>query len=278
MTTIPIEFQEHEDSPVESGSVEGGFTFQRIFLCRYEERFQFLTAMFTGGFIGRPKAYHEDFPGVLCSEFSIERIINNPTGPAYMTDPELEIIGHDTLAKITIDYAPISFSSEDDSLREGTWITYGRGSGVEFSDVHGRGMRWESSGQSVPDDIRAVLPITTTTHEVTWHQVESPPWARLQELQGTVNSSDFYIPATGLTVPSEGLYFAGTSSRQTLRYDGVSTTELTLSFIEKRQTALTFAPYGWNHKFNPKTGEYDRPVSKSGDPLFQLSDMGGLFS
>lgn len=273
--TISVPFEEHEDSPIERGTLATGFQFTRIFLVEYASRFTFLYSMFEGGVAGKPKAYHSNFPALLCSTFDIERIENKPTGPNEITDPVSQIIEHDTIAKITIEYAPLQY---DNDLPNGTFATYNQAGSVEFIDSPGRGMKWESSDERLPADVRPVVPIGNTRHEVTWHQVSNVPWALLETLKGRVNSTAFRIPALGRTVPAGNLMFLDSSSEQTTKYNGDSTTSLTLAFVEKNQGTLSSSSYGWNHKYNPDTGLYDRPISDTGDPLFQSGNFGDIFA
>lgn len=276
--TISIPFEEHEDSPIESGDTGGGLAFSRIFLCEYEQRFVFLTQFFTGGVGGQPKAYHNLFPNLVASGFSTERVENKPFGPNEMTDPESQIIGHDTLAKITIDFTPLVFNN-DAQVQDGTFATYNQGSSVEFIDIPGRGMKWEGSGEKLPADIRPILPISNTRHEVTWSQVttNAVPWGLIESAKGFTNSAPFPIPGVFRTVPAGALLFLESSSEQTIKYSGENATNLTLTFLEKRQGVFGGGTYGWNYKFNPATGAYDRPVNVNGDPMFPEADLRAIF-
>ena len=47
---------------------------------------------------------------------------------------------------------------------------------------------------------------------------------------------------------------------------------------KKNQGTLSSSSYGWNHKYNPDTGLYDRPISDTGDPLFQSGNFGDIFA
>lgn len=270
-TTISVPFEEHEDSPIENGDINSGLKFSRVFLVNHEDRFVFLTQMFTGGIDGRPKAYHNAFPDMLATSFSVERIENKPFGPMEITDPESQIIGHSTLAKITIDYAIVQYMN-------GEIATYSRSGSVEFIDLPGRLMKWESSGKRPLADISPVLPIANTAHEITFHQVSSAPWGQMEFMKGKVNSSNFYIPAIDRNIPRGHLLYLEDSSTQTLKFDGSIATTVSIVFVEKNQSLLSGSSFGWNHKLNPETGEYDRLVSDAGHPLFQEANLISLFT
>lgn len=291
-TTIPVPFEEHEDSPIERGDRNSGFNFARIFTCAYEDRFAFLSAMFTGGLAGFPKAYHSAFPNLRCQSFDIERLVNRPTGPALISDPETQIIGHNTTAKITIEYGPLetTFQAGVTQTHPGTWVTYSRNSTIEFGDVPGRKLIWELSKDDTPPrplpaDLAPTFPITTTRHELVWHYVSNPPWTLLSALKGSVNSVNFPIPVINHIVPPERLLFLEDSSRTVIKYDGSIATELTLTFLEKNQGFLSSGDtYGWNHKLDPGTAltadpVFDRPVTYSTHkPLFRLANLLSIFA
>lgn len=287
--TITVDFEEHEDSPIERGDRNSGFSFSRIFLTAYADRFTFLNQMFTTGTAGFPKSYHTAFPNLRCQSFDIERITNRPTGPATITNPETQIIGHNTLAKITIEYGPLdtTFQAGVGTSYPGTWLTYSRASTIEFVDFSHRSLVWEGTDpvRSLPADFRPTVPITTTRHELVWHYVSSPPWALLQSLKGSVNSVEFPIPVINRAVPIDHLLFLEDSSRTVVKFDGSIATELTLTFLEKNQGFLsTGTTYGWNHKLDP--GEdpaadpaFRRPVTAgTGDPMFRSANLLSIFA
>lgn len=278
--TIPVPFWEHEDSPVESGSRDGGLTFSRIFVTKYADRFKFLTGLFTGGQAGLPMSYNSNFPSLRANSFDIDRATNNVVGSGVITSPERQWTTHDTVAIITVDYAPIEFNANDP--QNGTWATYNMGAMTEYQSHSGRSMKWESSGKNLPANIQPVVPVPAVRHEVTWHQVESSrvPYDLMRSLRGTVNAGGFYIPASRQTIPDGHLLFSESSARTTLGYDGSIRTELTLVYLEKHQTAFTAGgiTYGWNHQWNPEENIYDRVVSEFGDPQFPVSDLSQMYA
>lgn len=279
MSTINVPFQEHEESPIEAGGRGGDFAFTRIFCTAYADRFEFLTGLFTGGILGLPMIYSEAWPNLRADKFSIERITDNPQGLAYMTDPERQQTTHDSIAKITVDYAPLENDSNQDPLRDGTFASYNQGQVIEYNGVPSRAMQWESSGDPLPPDVQPVVPTTITRHEVTWSQVDNPPWSLIQSKKGFVNGSSFYIPASRQTVAAEGLLFTESSSRQTMTYAGDLSTELTLVFEEKNQVAFGGGSgYGWNHQWNPETQEFDRPLNEFGNTQFPATSFGEIFN
>jgi hypothetical protein len=280
-------FLEHEDSPTESGDRNGAYNYQRVFLTAWADRNNFLLEMFSGGGFGLPCTY-PGFPGLYADKFTISRLVNKPI-QATITDPTTQLLAHDALAQITITYSPIEFSQEDaEELRDGTYATYTQAESVEYISLVARALKWETSGEMLPADVTAVVPVHTTRHEITWHNVIDPPWDLISAMKGTVNSSAFRIKATDQVAEAESLLFAESSARRTFSLDGLTPWELTLVFIEKSQKSLVASPrgpigdtgsFGWNHQWDPEASDYDRPVDAlGGNPLFALSDFDLLFA
>lgn len=279
--TISVPFFEHEDSPIEGGSFGGKLNFSRIFVCAYVDRFTFLRDLSRGGIAGLPMSYNVAWPHLRASSFDIERATNNIMGASagiVLTDPERDWITHDTIAIITVDYEPIEFNQDDP--QNGTWATYNRGAMSELQVHPGRGMRWSQSDTPLPRDVEPGVPVPAVRHEVTWHQVRNIPEAQLRALLGTVNGTDFYIPASQQTVPAGHLYFSESNARTTLDFDGNRTNELTLVYLEKHQMAFISGgqSYGWNYLWNPGEQLYDMPIAEDGSPMFPETDLSSLYT
>jgi hypothetical protein len=230
---------------------------------------------------------------LFADQFQVERLVNRPVGSGAMTNPVTQQLTHDTKAKITITYSPLSpeAASESESsepMRDGTWATYSQSQSVEYLNLPSRDMIWEQTDDVLPADITATVPILTTRHEITWHQVLNPPWSTISELKGKVNSAAFRIPATLQVAAAETLLFSESSAQIVFNFDQQAAWQLTFVFIEKAQNAFTNTSrgaidsdgtvYGWNHQWNPSLGDYDRPLSRQGSkPMFQSADLFQLF-
>ena len=83
-------FQEHEDSPKESGDRSGKFNLTRIFLTAWNDRWDFVAEHMRSGPFGLPASYSTLWPGVLADTFEISRVSNIPSGT--VSDPNTEII------------------------------------------------------------------------------------------------------------------------------------------------------------------------------------------
>lgn len=290
-------FEEHEDSPSESGSRAGDFDFSRIFVTAWDDRWQFIAAHYTSGPFGLPASYSSYWPGVLADRFTISRLVNKPIS-ASITDPNTTQLSHDTRAKITITYSPLQTDqqqqqdpSEPSPLPSGTWATYNQTSNVEFRTELGRSMIWQSDSKQLPPDIATVVPESATQHTVTWHQVKIVPWVTLGNMKGCVNQTACRLPGSPQIFQPETLLFDGFDDEVSLSFDGqFSTRKLTLKFIEKAQKAFSDTAkgaaagalatiYGWNHQWRPETGQYDKVKSYlTLKPMFQLFEFNSLWS
>jgi hypothetical protein len=297
-------FQEHEDSPEESGSRAGEFDFTRIFLTAWEDRWQFIAAHYTSGPFGLPASYSSYWPGVLADKFRINRLVNKPAA-ATITDPNTQQLEHTgSLARITITYSPLQTDQQQQNdpgepspLPAGTWATYSQTSNVEFRTEIGRSMMWESDSTRLPPDVSTVVPESATQHTVTWHQIKIVPWVTLGNMKGCVNQTACRLPGSPQVFRPETLLFDGLDDEVSLSFDGqFSTRKLTLKFIEKAQKAFSGTAkgavadsgatvYGWNHQWRPDAGQYDKirswglnQNSLARDPMFQLFEFNNLWS
>ena len=290
-------FEEHVESPEESGSRAGDFDFTRVFVTAWADRWQFIAAHYTSGPFGLPASYSSYWPGVLADKFRISRLVNKPV-TATITDPNTTQLDHDSKAKITITYSPLQTDqqqqqdpSEPSPLPSGTWATYSQTSNVEFRTELGRSMIWESDSKQLPPDIAAVVPESATQHTVVWHQLKIVPWVTIGNMKGCVNQTAFRLPGSPQVFQPETLLFDGMDDEISLSFDGqFSTRKLTLKFIEKAQKAFSStakgaaasagsAIYGWNHQWRPDTGQYDKVKAYlTLQPMFQLFEFNSLWS
>jgi hypothetical protein len=278
---ITVPFVEHEESPIETGNRDGDFQFTRIFVTAWDDRWNFVNGMFTGGPIGLPMIYGSGFPGVFADTFSIDKIAPNPRN-ATIVDPQSQALTHAGEAKITIGYKPM-VPTED-----GTLISYEMQEQGEFVTVPSRGLKWASDNVPLPADVNAAYATTTTRHVVTWSQVLNPPWRVLSECINHVNSVAFLIPITKQLLAPGTLLFAEKSASISLNTLGSTTWKLTLTFLEKAQTSWSTTGqaanggstvYGWNWQWREEIGDFDRPRSAIGTGYtFQETDLRRIFT
>jgi hypothetical protein len=277
---ITVPFVEHEESPIETGNRDGDFQFTRIFVTAWDDRWNFVNGMFTGGPIGLPMIYGPGFPGVFADTFSIDKIAPNPRN-AIISDPQTSQLSHNGEAKITIGYKPM-VPTED-----GTLISYEMQEQGEFVTVPSRGLKWASDNTALSSDVQAAYATTTTRHVITWSQVVNPPWMVLSQCINHVNSVPFFVPVTKQLMAAGTLLFAEKSASISLNTLGRTTWKLTLTFLEKAQTAYSTTGgaaiggttvYGWNWQWREDIGDFDRPVSGIGNGYtFQETDLRRIF-
>lgn len=289
--TFSTYFEEHEDSPMESGNRAGQLDFKRIFLTAWADRWSFLSELYTSGPFGLPASYSTFWPGVLADQFNITRLVNAPEQQT-MNNPNSQLLSHDTVAKLTIQYTPLDpgelDGSEEQQTPDGTWATYNQQSNIEFLSLTPRAMVWDSDDVALPADFEQILPQSVTTHVVTWQQVRNVPWVTLGNTKGKVNSAITRLPGSPQLFAPETLLFEGFDDEVTLSLSAQQTTrKLTLRFTEKAQHFLESGTsggagsgtiYGWNHQYREDTDTYDKPVNKgTDDTLFQTIDFNNLW-
>jgi len=274
---MDVYFEEHEDSPIERGNRDGEFQFTRIFLTSWADRWLFLREMFQGGPFGGALPYSSEYPNLVCDTFNVERLANNPVA-ATITNPATQLLTHNAVAKITIEYKQYEQNN----------ITYEQQEQGEFVTVPSRGLLWASDNVPLPADISAAYPTTTTRHVITWSQITSVPWQTLSECINKVNSVPFRIPITGQLLNAGTLLFAEKSASITMDFRGLTTWKLVLTFLEKAQTAWSVTGgaaiggstvYGWNWQWRDSIGDFDRPKSAVGGGFtFQETDLLRIFN
>lgn len=278
---ITVPFVEHEESPIETGNRDGDFQFTRIFVTAWDDRWAFVNGMFTGGPIGLPMIYGPAFQGVFADTFNIDKIAPNPRS-TLIADPQSSQLSHNGEAKITIGYKPM-VPTED-----GTLISYEMQEQGEFVTVPSRGLKWASDNVALSSDVQAAYAATTTRHVITWSQVRNPPWMALSQCINHVNSVPFFVPVTKQLMAAGSLLFAEKSASISLNTLGITTWKLTLTFLEKAQTAYSTTGgaaiggttvYGWNWQWREDIGDFDRPVSAIGNGYtFQETDFRRIFT
>ncbi|MGL6193962.1 MAG: hypothetical protein ACRC2T_03980 [Thermoguttaceae bacterium] len=150
--------------------------------------------------------------------------------------------------KATIHYESISGDRNDTpEVQSGSWITYKLITTATEEELDASGWKWEdNSALQVPNGYTVIKRIPVSEHRVTWHQVSSPPWLKISELQGKVNDSEFLGCAPGT------LLFDGAESYKLFRKDSTITDEpsaftwqIMYNFREKAVKADGNV-YGWN--------------------------------
>lgn len=276
---ITVPFEEHEDSPMESGNRKGEMRFTRVFITAWDDRWLFVQQLFSGGFVGLPMSY-PGWPTVFADDFDITRIVNDPIN-ATITDPATQLLRHRSKAKITVNYSVMQFEN-------GNLIEYEQQESGEFITVPSRGLKWASDGNALPADVHAAYPTSTTKHHITWSNVMNPPFALMASMINKVNSVAFLIPSSGQVFVPGSLLFAERSTSITLTFQGTTAWKIGMTFLEKSQTQWSTTGdgpiggstvYGWNYQWRDDLGIFDRPINATtGAHTFQSADLRLLFA
>jgi hypothetical protein len=121
-------------------------------------------------------------------------------------------------------------------------------------------------------DAHLLKRIPVTEHHVTWHQVASPPWDAIRQLQGKVNSQAF------LGCAAETLLFEGAEAQKVFRAgaEGPSFAWQVRYVFRERSVKYASEVYGWNHAYRTEPAGFARATSGSAC-LYDLGDFTALF-
>ncbi|MDO4558552.1 MAG: hypothetical protein Q4C47_06280, partial [Planctomycetia bacterium] len=274
-----VTFAEVAGSPVENYSSEG-FTARRTFIVPWDERDQFAGEVL--GLVGRNQTTGPAiYPGkstIVATQIRFEPINGDRPEVVRFHEIAKDLNRYPrSFAKATIQYSPQSTEELTGGLtsESGTQITYEISYDSEEIEIPTTNWTWSESTTASPSSepfIHRVIPIAE--HRVIWSCVVNPPWTTIQNLQGTVNETEF------LGAPAESLLFMGVQSNKLYRGDlseGESAFTWKIRYIF-RQRGLRHRDelMGWNHLWSPSTGTWER-ASCQGNSLYDTADFQELF-
>lgn len=137
--------------------------------------------------------------------------------------------------KVTIDYETLQANTdqgEDPQLL----LNHRWSAGGEFLATNAAGWEWEDGG-AVDKEVPVGLFIGMFEHQITWSQVENPPFDAIRKRIATVNDATLNFK-TGEIAP-ETLLFIGTELQRDILTDGALAWQLGYHFSERRVQALT---------------------------------------
>lgn len=295
MGALSVSWREKHTSPELSGNYLGEERRVRHFLVAWSDVEVFLQETFTGGILGFPRTY-PGRPGLRAREYELVHLVDDATGTTSFSDPDVEIIQHSGEVQINVHYAPLESDPDDaEQMRDNSWVEYSRDDASEFTMVPGRAMKWESDDKLLPADITPLLFLPEVRHVLKWSRVINPPWTTFSAFKGKVNNAVYRLPGTQQYFGPETLLFESANDTGKIYANfnpsGPPTRTLTLTFLEKSQTALDSSAlgavgqtgvYGWNHRFREDTGQYDRLVNAErvggNNPMFSLADLSQIFA
>lgn len=182
-----------------------------------------------------------------------------------------------TYARVTINYKTVPWDrdennkSDDPDRPEGTYLTHTVTHGSEMMTLPAAGWKWQGSGKKLPDDMNVGMLIPTEEHSFSWKSVPKPPFNSITDLVGKVNSVSFSGKA------AETMMFIGATASRQMTTDGTRAWTLDYKF-SGRAIKHAGGTAGWNHLFNPETGQWEKPITVAGgNTIYQTGSMGSLF-
>lgn len=128
----------------------------------------------------------------------------------------------------------------------GTYVTYDRDQGGEVQLIPSRTWKWPDDTK-VPDDVPVGIVIPSANHVLTWFWVGDPPWTRIRQTIGKVNSSAF------LGAPAGTMLFLGCQPTPLFRFQRTGPVLYKLAYRFAEQSKILSdgtTTVGWNYQYN----------------------------
>lgn len=156
-------------------------------------------------------------------------------------------------AKVTVTYRCLPPNGTRDGKPDvpaGTFLEFESESSETALTVPGRFLKWFASGQKVPHDMTAPVPIYNEDIRLIWHRVTRPPFTAMRKLKGTVNSDYFCRHNPGTVI------YVGSSVRYEFQLGN------TILYTVGHHFRVKEAPgtkgdgnlYGWNYMYRKDVG------------------------
>ena len=276
---MPTPFKELNGSPSEQYDLEG-FTAHREFLIAWEDRDAFASEVLgiASAHGGQTWASYPDKPAAVAIRLRYEPLsAESPDAQAIAGLTEGLNSYRGTFAKASVDYRTVTARDRIDGPENerGTHLTYRMLYAVDRQPVLPEGWQWSDLPSTpVPDDLMLDKLVPVTEHQLTWHQVVSPPWTAIQSLQGKINAAEF------LGCPAGTLLFVGAEANKLYRGGfGSAPSEFCwqiLYVFRQRANKQGGQVYGWNHQWRGSPAGWAELTSAAG-PLYESADFNPLF-
>ena len=248
---MPVVFRELGGSPVEQYDADG-FSARREFLIAWEDRDAFAVEVL-GEAANHGGQNSTLYPGKNAA-YGV-KIVYEPVDPENPDNSELNSLARGlnsysgSFAKAVVTYNTLTSRDRLDGPENepGTHITYSMSHAVGDSSIRPGGWKWSDNSMDISDYYKLYKRVPVSVHNLTWHNVVSPPWATIHQLQGTVNNAEF------LGCPAETVMFEGAEAEKTFRA-GFDETDPSFAWKIKyvfRERSIKYAGgiYGWNHLY-----------------------------
>tara|TARA_B100000519_G_scaffold171024_1_gene157089 strand:+ start:40479 stop:41273 length:795 start_codon:yes stop_codon:yes gene_type:complete len=173
--------------------------------------------------------------------------------------------------KVTIQYETLT--DEKDADANNNLVTHTLDVSGEFLTMPSTGLKWQGEAKAIPnDDLQAGKIIPQVEHSISWPDVLNVPYSAIRNCVGKVNSGNFFGAA------AESLLFVGAQIEKTVNSHGKRTYKVDYRFSE-RLLKHKNQSVGWNHFFDPKTGNWRYLVTlKGGDKMYDDANFKTLFT
>lgn len=285
-----------------------GATAQRFLKIAWEDITNFVDEYMGGAkLVGGSLTYQApvSFPGfplLILDEIDMEPMVDR-----VVTDGSVSIC--DEGVKVTLSYKTKDFETAEDPtrsfLKEPTniYLSHRINGSMQTITHANSAVRWELEGATVekpdgnefkpttvPDDIKAFIPIVVIDHELTWHNIPQPPILAIYSQVGTLNIDEFLGHAPG-TVLFSNFSLSAEASPNGKRLWEVQYTfsgrivKQLMSFKKNTgtgQTQVVSGPVTWDAFLRPDPDTNHNPwqrIIQTGDrrPLIEQTDFTRLF-
>jgi len=212
-----------------------------------------------------------------------------------LEDIESDLAQYESYAEVTIDYAPLPESNQDDlpEPEPGTFLTYRMGFGGEYMTIPFSALHWESDPtRPVRKEAVAAMRVPIIEHFLTWHRVVNPPWGAIRSCWGGVNNAPYLQLGGGVGSIGTVLFDGATAATDfqvsddfDLLYTGW---KLDYVFREKNIRGMNYkvgegevaVAVGWNHSYREHAvageGVWDRLLNVNDEPRHHYCDFAQL--
>ena len=230
-------------------------------------------------------------PGALTNFVAISlqgepHITNKPSDP-FVADIGAPVGTYTDLYAVTVTFAPEHTDRiETQTISIGAEFLNIGPQSTEFGKPDSKSSTQDAEGNSIPRandagaevanesfSVPATKLVPTVEHSVTINNIVRPPLNKIRFRLGTLNST--VMPVLFNAVP-ETVMFLGISGRRQLRQDGFLTWTIEYRFSEKH-IEEDGDIYGWNHFYNPQSGQFERLFKANGSLIYAQTSMTDLF-
>lgn len=172
--------------------------------------------------------------------------------------------------EVTVEYTQFIYNQGE------TWNrTYSFTSEVLSLNLAGFNQDLAGSSSPIADYVIATKVVPIVTHELSRSQIPAatsgtPNLGLLRDLMGSVNAAAFE------GAPPETILFSGAQIDQQFTWEGGPKWGWKLQFTE-RLLRIGNRIHGWNHVWDPLRGQFIRPVSPEGQPIYPLKNFNSVY-